>query len=64
MDFLRGVSELATAIREGRLSRLSPHFSWHITELALAIQYAGPTGLSYTPESDFEPMPPMPWAES
>ena len=63
MDFLRGVSELASAIAEGRTSRLSPRFSLHITELALAIQHAGPAGCSYVPESDFEPMRPMIWAE-
>lgn len=62
MDFLRGVTELADALREGRSSRLSPEFSLHITELALAIQNARDGAPPYRMTSQFEPMAPMPWA--
>ena len=63
MDFARGIVELANAIGEQRNSRLSPRFSLHITELALAIHNAGATGKHYKMNSTFEPMAPMPWAQ-
>lgn len=63
MDFARGIAELADAVANKRNSRLSPRFSLHITELALAIHNAGPQGCHYTVKSRFEPMAPMPWAQ-
>lgn len=62
MDFARGIAELGDALREQRSARLSPRFSLHITELALAIQNAGPEGNHYRMQSRFEPVEPMPWA--
>jgi predicted dehydrogenase len=37
MDFCRGVAELASAVAEGRTSRLSPSLALHVNELTLAI---------------------------
>jgi predicted dehydrogenase len=63
MDFARGVAELAAAIREQRLCRLSPRFSLHNNELVLAIQNALETGAPYKLTTTFEPVHPMPWAK-
>ena len=63
MDFCRGIGELVESIRTGRTPRLSPRFSLHVTELALAIQNAGTKEGVYVPLSTFSPMRPMPWAE-
>ena len=57
-----GDGELADAVAEQRNARLSPRFSLHITELALAIQNAGPEGGYYRMQSRFDPIEPMPWA--
>lgn len=62
MDFARGVAELAEAIREARPARLSPEFSLHVNEVALAIQAASEHGAPYRVRTTFDPMPPMPWA--
>jgi hypothetical protein len=64
MDFCRGVAELATALQEGRPSRLAGDFSLHNNELAIAIQQALETGAPYRLTTRFEPMTPMPWAMS
>ncbi len=61
MDFFRGVDEMADAIHHGRTPRLSPRFSLHLTEVALAIHEG--LGAPVVPRSSFEPMRPMPWAE-
>jgi len=63
MDFSRGVAELAHAIRASRLSRLSPRFSLHVTELALAMHQAGQNAGTYHVTSSFEPLAPMEWAK-
>jgi predicted dehydrogenase len=63
MDFARGVSELADAIKEGRTSRLSPRFSLHVLELTLAIQNAMENSTTYQLTTTFEPVEPMPWAK-
>lgn len=63
MDFARGVAELAAAIREQRLCRISPRFSLHNNELVLAIQNALETGAPYRLTTRFEPVQPMPWAK-
>lgn len=63
MDFARGVAELAESITQQRLSRLSPRYSLHVTELALAIHNAGADGLCYQVQSTFAPIEPMEWAK-
>lgn len=62
MDFSLGIVELASSIQENRLSRLSPQFSLHVTELALAIHNAGVDGSCYRVQSSFDPIDPMEWA--
>jgi len=62
MDFCRGVAELATALQEGRPSRLAGDFSLHNNELAIAIQQALEIGTPYLLTTRFDPMTPMPWA--
>ena len=63
MDFARGLSELALAVREGRLSRLSPRFSLHVNELSLAISAATKGGGRYDMLSKLDDVPAsMPWA--
>jgi predicted dehydrogenase len=63
MDFARGVSELALAVREGRLSRLSPRFSLHVNELSLAISAATRGGGKYDLTTTLDAVPAsMPWA--
>ena len=61
MDFVRGVAELADAVRDGRPARLSPELSLHVNELALAIQSPG-DGAPRRVRTTFEPIAPMPWA--
>lgn len=63
MDFARGPAELAAAVREQRPCRLSPRFSLHANELALAIHYAREQGASYSMTTTFDPIDPMPWAQ-
>jgi predicted dehydrogenase len=62
MDFCRGIAEMADSLKEKRQCRLSPDWSLHLTELALAMQNPE----TYDPDqglvSTFETMPPMPWA--
>ncbi len=64
MDFARGPAELAAAVRERRACRLSPRFSLHANELALAIHnaYANEQGAFYRMTTSFDPIEPMPWA--
>jgi predicted dehydrogenase len=62
MDFLRGVAELADAVREGRPSRLSTDFSLHVNEISLAIHEATGGGGRIAMTTSFEPPAPMPWA--
>jgi predicted dehydrogenase len=63
MDFARGVSEMASAIREGRESRLSAQYSLHINEIVLATQNAMEQGGVYSMKTSFDTVLPMPWAE-
>jgi predicted dehydrogenase len=63
MDFARGVSEMADAIKEGRTCRLSPRFSLHVLELTLAIQNAMENSTMYEMTTTFDPVEPMPWAK-
>jgi predicted dehydrogenase len=62
MDFARGPAEMAAAIREQRPCRLSPAFSLHVNEMALAIHWAREQGATYRMTTTFEPVEPMPWA--
>lgn len=63
MDFARGPAELAAALRENRPCRLSPRFSLHVNELALAIHLAREQGAAYQMTTTFNPVEPMPWAK-
>lgn len=51
-----GVAELADAIATGRPHFPSHAFTLHLTELTLAIQGAGPDGVSHPMQSRFEPV--------
>ena len=62
MDFARGPAEMAASLREGRACRLSPEFSLHVNELALAIHGARTNGGEVRMTTRFQPMEPMPWA--
>jgi predicted dehydrogenase len=62
MDFCRGPAEMAASLREGRPCRMSPAFSLHVNELALAIHNAARHGGEVRMTTRFEPMEPMPWA--
>jgi predicted dehydrogenase len=63
MDFARGPAEVAAAIRERRPCRLSPEFSLHVNEIALAIHHARRDGAVYEMTTTFDPIEPMPWAQ-
>jgi hypothetical protein len=63
MDFARGPAELAAAVREKRPCRLSPRFSLHVNEMALAIHRAREQGATYRMTTTFDPVEPMPWAK-
>jgi len=63
MDFARGPAELAAAVREQRPCRLSPRFSLHVNEMALAIHWAREQGATYRMTTTFDPVEPMPWVK-
>ncbi len=63
MDFARGIAEVANAIREKRPCRISAKYSLHVNELVLAIHNATETNSTYTVQSTFDPVEPMPWAK-
>jgi predicted dehydrogenase len=62
IDFSRGIAELASSIQEGRACRLNGRFALHVTELALATQYASESSSTYVMQSTFDPVEPMEWA--
>lgn len=62
MDFAAGVAELALSLFEKRPSRLSPRFSLHVNEVAIALHNAG-VGVVYKTRSRFDPVQPLPWSE-
>ena len=62
VDFLRGPSEMAQSIREGRPSRLSANFGVHIVEIVEALQYPQRAGHRKEIASTFAAMTPMSWA--
>lgn len=61
VDFLRGPSELASAVGEGRRNRLSPSFAAHIVEITERIQYPGRFTTTRV-DTTFEAIDPLPWA--
>ena len=61
VDFCRGPSELAAAIRGSRPCRLSARLGLHITELIEAVQYPERFDRRRPIESKFEPIQPLPW---
>jgi len=60
MDFCRGPAEVAAAIREQRVCRLSARFSLHINELVLAIHGSGQHSGTHRMTTTFDPIEPMP----
>jgi len=62
IDWLRGVADLAYAVRDGRRPRLAPDFCLHVTELALGIHSALRRPGSIPITTRFEPLEPMLWA--
>jgi len=62
MDFMRGVRELADAIREDRPCRMSPELAVHVTEVTEVMQHPERFALPYRPKSAAGPIAPMPWA--
>lgn len=77
-DFCRVLADMAAAKRDGRAPYMGARFALHVTELTLACHFAThPTGadagvcgpdtgftMPYVPKSRFEPIAPLPWAES
>jgi predicted dehydrogenase len=45
VDFLRGLSAMATALREKRKCRLSAELGWHVAEIIDALQYPNGGGV-------------------
>ncbi len=62
VDLMRGVAEMAEAIRDRRPCRLSAELGLHVTEVALALQHPERMGLPREIESSCAPIEPMPWA--
>ena len=60
MDFAAGVADLAESLRQGRDCHLTPRFSLHVNEVALALQRDNGV---YLTQSSFEPIHPMDWAD-
>jgi predicted dehydrogenase len=60
MDFAAGVADLAMSLHQGRDCVLSPRFSLHVNEVALALQEG--KGVCVT-RSSFAPVRPLPWAD-
>lgn len=59
MDFAAGIADMAMAQQEGRDYSLSPRFSLHVNEVALALQHANGV---YKTRSGFQPVRPLGWA--
>ncbi|CUU43452.1 1,5-anhydro-D-fructose reductase [Blastochloris viridis] len=62
MDFMRGVAELAAAVREGRRCRLDEDFAVHVTEVTEILQYPERFDRPAAVTSTFAPIEPMEWA--
>lgn len=63
MNFMLGPLEVLDARDEDRPCRLGGDYALHLTEAALALQYAGETNGSYAMTTRCEAMAPMPWAK-
>jgi len=63
MDFMRGVAELAAAIRDNRPSRLDEDFAVHITEVTEVLQYPERFARPHSVQSSFAAIAPMDWAQ-
>ena len=61
VDFNRGPSELAEAIRQKRPCRLSGRMSLHVVEIVETFQYPERFGGKRTIASRFEPIEPLSW---
>ena len=57
MDMVRGLAELAAALKADRAHFPPPDIALHVTELTLAIQAAGREGAAISLETDFQPLP-------
>ncbi|WP_020179866.1 Gfo/Idh/MocA family oxidoreductase [Methylopila sp. M107] len=62
MDFMRGVAELAGAVRQGRPCRLDEDFAVHITEVTEMLQHPERFPRPALVSSNFAPIAPMEWA--
>ena len=62
MDFCRGISEVAEALRDDRPPRLSARWSLHVNELVLAMQDPAAFGGARKVTSTFDPIEPMGWS--
>ncbi len=62
MDFLRGVAELAQAIRDDRPCRLDADFAVHVAEVTERLQHPERFPPGGAVDSAFAPISPMPWA--
>jgi predicted dehydrogenase len=62
VDFNRGPAELAEAIMEQRLCRLSGRLGLHIVELVEALQYPSVSGAKRAISSTFDPVQPLAWS--
>jgi predicted dehydrogenase len=63
VDFLRGPSEIAEALRQNRPCRLSANLGLHIVELVEALQHPERFGGRREIESTFEPIQPLEWIQ-
>lgn len=63
-DFCRGIAEMASAIQDSRPCRLDGRFCLHVNELTLAIHNARDSSGAYKLTTSFDPVEPMPWAQS
>jgi predicted dehydrogenase len=63
MDFVRGVAELASALRDDRPSRLDADFAVHIAEITEILQHPDRFERPASVESSFAPIAPMDWAK-
>jgi predicted dehydrogenase len=64
MNFALGPVEMLAALAEQRPCRMSADLALHLTEVTLAIQAAGRTGGATAMTTRFEPIAPMPWAQT
>jgi predicted dehydrogenase len=63
IDFARGIAEVASALREGRPSRMSSRFALHVNEIVLAIEASRETRARHPMTTTFDAIQPMPWAD-